>query len=393
MTHRLKAASPPPVEESTLVELKRFVGFDARDELELAGLRDAAEGSIDILMKRLADRIGEHDRARAVLSEPEVDRGGLRDVVRGWLGLLLGGPWDESYRARRLALRETHIERNLPQHVIQGMYNLVRRWLVELAFERHAADPQRLRGVLDAIERAVDLDAALMLEIRREDLLARIKRHERLAMLGELSAGIHHELKNPLAAIAATVFALQERRTLRADPRARELLNRVRANVVRSNEIVGRMLSLTRVRDPALGPAGVEGIVERALAHCRAPAGVRLTVDVDPALPDIEVDSAQVEQVLLNLLDNAFHACREGGDVRILGRLADGAVQIAVVDDGTGVKSSDVRRVFEPLFSTKPEGTGLGLALGRRLVEANGGTITLVSDPGRGTTVTLTFPR
>lgn len=392
MAH-LRPASPVAEPESSFSELKRFVGFGPADERELTKLRGPAVAALPLLLERLAEPIGEHEEVKAVFSDPQVRSQQLGDSVTAWLRHLLQGPWDEDYPERRDQVREAWIEQHLAQRWMVAMYDVIRRWFTELCVHEYSDDSQQLVAALDAVSRALDLDLCLMLAASREDLLARIKRHERLAMLGELSAGIHHELKNPLAAISATSFALQERRALRADRRARELLARVMSNVKRANEIVGRMLSLTRVRDPAMHHTSVEGLVERALHHCRVPAGCRLTVDLDPTLPEIRVDSAQVEQVLLNLLENAFDACKEGGHVRVVGRLVSGDVQLGVADDGVGVPARDIRRVFEPLFSTKPEGTGLGLALGRRLVEANGGTILLTSEAGRGTTVTLMFPR
>ena len=392
MAHLRRAPTIAP-SESTFVALKRFVGFGPVDEDELASLRSIADARLPVLLERLAGLIDEHEEVRTVFSDPQVRSRRLGESVGAWLRNVLHGPWDDSYPGRREVVREAWIEQHLPQRFMVGIYDVARRWFTELCVQTHGADADRLVPALDAVSRALDLDLSLMLASSQDDLKSRIKRHERLAMIGELSAGIHHELKNPLAAISATVFALQERRTLQADPRARELLTRVMSNVKRANEIVNRMLSLTRVLDPALHRTSVESLVERALHHCRVPPGRRLTVDLDPTLPEIRVDSAHIEVVLLNLLENAFHACKEGGNVRVIGRTVNGDVQLGVTDDGVGVPASDIRRVFEPLFSTKPEGTGLGLALGRRLVEANGGGIALSSEVGKGTTVTLSFPR
>jgi signal transduction histidine kinase len=392
MTHLRPAPVAAPT-ESAFAELKRFVGFGPADEFELARLRPAAEAGLPVLLQRLSGPIGEHEEVRTVFSDPQVRTRQLGASVTAWVRNVLQGPWDDSYPERRELIREAWIEQHLPQRFMVGIYDVARRWFTELCVQEHGADGDLLVPALDAVARTLDLDLSLMLASSRDDLLARIARHERLAMLGELSAGIHHELKNPLAAISATAFALQERRALQADPRARELLTRVMHNVRRANEIVGRMLSLTRVRDPALHRTSVEKLVERALDHCCVPPGRRLTVDLDPTLPEIRVDTAHIEQVLLNLLENAFHACRDGGDVRVIGRTVNGDVQLGVSDDGAGIPASDIRRVFEPLFSTKPEGTGLGLALGRRLVQANGGSISLASEVGKGTTVTLSFPR
>jgi signal transduction histidine kinase len=121
------------------------------------------------------------------------------------------------------------------------------------------------------------------------------------------------------------------------------------------------------------------------------PPMLGLTLDLDPELPPVKVDAAQMEQVLVNLLTNALEACGEEGTVRVTSRLVQGKVEVTVADDGVGIPERDLARVFEPLYSTKPEGVGLGLSLSQHLSRANGARISIRSALDEGTAVTLTF--
>ncbi len=377
--------------ETTFAELKRYVGFTEADEIELAALQGPAGGRVDELLDLFYARVDEHEGARSVFADPDVQRPRLRKTLAAWLAAMLRGPYDDDYATRIAAIGHAHVRVSLPQRYMLTAMNLIRTWLLDLCFEVHADNVDRIRTAAGAVDRIADIELAVMLSTYRDDLLAKMQRQERLATIGELSAGIHHELKNPLAAIAAATFALSERRAVRADPRAREMIATVQGNVEKSTEIIGDLLSFTRLRDPVAGSIGVERLVDRATQRVRLPRGCRLTVDLDPELPPVHADGAQIEQVLVNLLENAIDACRGSGRIRVTGRRQDGAVQLAVHDDGHGIEAAELRRVFEPLYSTKPDGVGLGLSLSRHLVQANSGEIAVTSELGHGTTATLTL--
>jgi len=125
------------------------------------------------------------------------------------------------------------------------------------------------------------------------------------------------------------------------------------------------------------------------------PVGVTLAVDVPNDLPDFRVDRSLVGRALTNMIDNALHAMPRGGTLTITGRVSpDGrAIGVAIRDSGVGMDRAALDRIFEPYFSTKAVGTGLGLTIAKRNVELHGGTITVDSEPGRGTTVHVEIPR
>ena len=373
-------------------EMKRYVGFGPADEVWLATLREAADAGLEELLHQFYATIARHPGAQRVFDETDGDPARLRVTLTDWVRTCLRGPYDDAYGARRRAIGHAHVTHQLPQRYMLLAMNVVRRWFMGIAFAAHPTDPDALHGTLEAVDRLLDIELALMLGTYRDDLLARMQRQERLATIGELAASIHHELKNPLASVDAALFALGDRRALRADPAARRLLERARANVDRASEIITDLLSFARLRNPAVARTSIEDLVRSALGRVTIPSACRVLEDLDPALPTVKVDAAQIEQVLVNVLENAFDACEDSGTVQVTTRLGADGIEIVVADDGIGIAGAQIQRVFEPLFSTKPEGVGLGLSLSRNLVHANRGAIRLVSAPGEGTTVTIALP-
>lgn len=374
-------------------ELKSYVGFSSGDEAELAALQGPAESDIQELLNRFYGTIDAHAGAQRVFKDPVKQRPRLRGSMENWVLTLLQGPYDADYAQRRLAIGRAHVRNQMPQRYMLTSMNVIRGWFVELCARTHAGDPERVLAATHAVNRILDMELAIMLATYRDDLLMRMQRQQRLATLGELAAGIHHELKNPLAAVRTSAFALRERRSVRADARARSLLDRIEGNVDRATEIITDLLSFARLRNPTREQLGPNALVRAAVGRVTIPAELELTLDLDPELPPVRVDAAQMEQVLVNLLTNAFEACEGRGSVRVRSRLIAGRIALHVTDDGEGIPERDLARVFEPLFSTKPEGVGLGLSLSQHLARANGARLSIESAHGEGTTVTITFER
>jgi signal transduction histidine kinase len=222
-------------------------------------------------------------------------------------------------------------------------------------------------------------------------------RRERLAALGELSAVIAHEVRNPLGVIFNSLATL--RRLLPQQDDARMLLGIVGEEAERLNRMVGDLLDFARPHEPQLYPEHLSEVVQGALAAAeRALIGTRpqLVADVPADLPPWPIDAQMIRQAVLNLVVNAIQAMPRGGRITIRARLESRAaasfMRLEVEDDGPGIAPELTDKVFQPFFTTRAAGTGLGLAVVKRIADAHGAELSLRSEDGRGSCFTLLLP-
>jgi signal transduction histidine kinase len=215
---------------------------------------------------------------------------------------------------------------------------------------------------------------------------------ERLVALGELSAVVAHEVRNPLAAIFNSLGSLQ--RILRPDGDAKMLLGVIQEEADRLNRIVGNLLDFARPPEPAMRTERLERVLEEAVGAALAggPAGVEVRREYDPDLPEVRMDPHQIRQALLNLASNAVQSMPRGGVLTVRTRSEDHLAVVEVSDSGPGVPAELRPRIFEPFFTTKATGTGLGLAVVRRIVEGHGGSVALAPPGAGGATFVLQLP-
>ncbi|HVZ89924.1 MAG TPA: ATP-binding protein [Polyangia bacterium] len=226
----------------------------------------------------------------------------------------------------------------------------------------------------------------------------RLIRSERLATVGRMAAQIAHEVRNPLSSIGLNAELLGDELGAQADE-ARRLVASIIGEVDRLTEITETYLRFTRLPRPKLEREDLGALVASAVTLVRgelAQEGIALVVDIAPDLPELPADEAQLRQALINLVRNAREALASATTKRLtIAVAADrpaGRLVIRVADSGAGIEQADLEKIFEPFFSTKAQGTGLGLALVQQIVVDHGGQIEVDSLPGQGTTFTLWFP-
>jgi len=223
-----------------------------------------------------------------------------------------------------------------------------------------------------------------------------LRQSEKLAALGELVAGVAHELNNPLAGISAFAQLLLEEE-LNADQR--ESARLIKREADRAVGVIRDLLLFSRKAGPSTMPIDINGLVQLTLrlrAYSLRSSGVQVETHLDMDLPEVSGDDQKLQQVILNLIVNAEYAMRRTSTKRLIIRTAreGDTVVTEVVDTGAGMSEETLQRVFEPFFTTKPagEGTGLGLSVSYGIVEAHGGTITVESVQGRGTAFRILLP-
>jgi len=152
-------------------------------------------------------------------------------------------------------------------------------------------------------------------------------------------------------------------------------------------------LDYTRIQATNQEKCDIKNLVQEVLISCDIKPEIKVTEHISDNIPAIFVDRDQIKQVMVNLVVNAVQAMPDGGDLEISAVLNESRVFISVKDNGIGIKKSNMKRLFEPLFSTKSKGIGLGLALSQKITGANGGVISVESEEGVGTTFTVTLPK
>ncbi len=222
-------------------------------------------------------------------------------------------------------------------------------------------------------------------------------RSEKLISLGRLSAGVAHEIRNPLNAMKGAMVHLGQK--WGHEPLIRQYTQLVAEEIDRLDRVVSEFLYFSKQAPPKLETVDINSVIlgtEELLAGEAAKKDVRFQNRLASSLPLMSLDTHQMEQVLLNLFINAMDALTEGGEIEV-GTLVmemDGAKKLLVVvkDNGKGISDENLPNVFDPFFTTKEDGTGLGLPLSLGIIEAHGGVIEMDSRSGRGTQVTIIFP-
>jgi len=220
-----------------------------------------------------------------------------------------------------------------------------------------------------------------------------MSRAEHFATLGEMATGLAHEIRNPLAGIAGVIEIIG--RDLPASSPAREVVKDVRQEIARINHIVTDLLQTARPHPPKVRKSDLNITVEHAVMLGRQQAlakGIEISLHKDPSLPEIEHDSDQIHQVLLNLLLNALQAIDRHGKVAVTLSRRDSTAVVEVTDNGRGIPAENLPNIFRPFYTTKGDGTGLGLSLARRIVEDHHGRINVTSTVGKGTTFAVLLP-
>jgi len=242
-------------------------------------------------------------------------------------------------------------------------------------------------------ERTADLAAA---NEELQETQEQLVRSEKLAAIGQLAGGVGHELRNPLGAIKNAVYYIRGKVANsglgQKEPRVMEFLDIVDDEVSSSNKIINDLLGFSRVGNPAVSPARIKKVIDDALSRLAIPENIEVVEKLDAGLPEINVDTDQIRQVLMNIIVNAVQAMPEGGGLTISAREGGKFLEVGVSDTGCGITEEVIGKIFDPLFTTRAKGIGLGLAVCKAIIERHGGDIEVESEVGKGASFTIRLP-
>ncbi|HEY1205637.1 MAG: ATP-binding protein [Bryobacteraceae bacterium] len=258
-------------------------------------------------------------------------------------------------------------------------------YLTQRLAEAHRTEARRARA---AAEQLAEANRNL------QEAEAAVRRSERLAALGQLSAGLAHELRNPLGTIRASAEMLLKNVPDESDM-ARELAGFISSEVDRTNSLVTRFLEFARPLELQPLKAELAEVIDRAIAQLERSQPRRDVTIYRNYSPDVQpfaFDAELLERVFYNLLLNAAQATPPGGEVTVKTRAVHGGVEISVIDRGAGIEAAQLENIFNPFFTTKKDGVGLGLAIVSKIVDLHGGKIAVESQPGKGSIFRIFLP-
>jgi len=375
-------------------ELKSYVGFEDSDVLNLCALAPAGKRLVPRVVARFYDVLLAHQEAKAVLtSAAQMER--LRLTFGKWLTEIFSGTYDDAYLQSRMRIGHTHVRIALPQRFMPLAMEVVWRELREGLRE---SCEEQVDQKLISVHKILMLDLTIMLgsyheshsqqvrDLEKRAMEARLLRTQHLAEIGQMAASLAHDIKNPLAGISGAIQIIGD--TL--DPKSpyKPIIGDILGQISRLDGTVKDLLLYARPAMSERKNIRIAEIVSRTISVLREEPALRnIHVRFNGTDSAVEADEGQLEQLLMNLILNAAHASRDGGTISVEVLDRGDRVELAVKDQGTGMPQEVARRALEPFFTTKTKGTGLGLAICRRIAESHGGSISIESEPGKGTTV------
>lgn len=269
-----------------------------------------------------------------------------------------------------------------PLRVVRKMAGEIEELIAELRLSE-----RNYQSLNRALELKVEERTRELLDAQEE-----LVRKEKLAILGQLSGSVGHELRNPLGVMSNAVYFLKMVNA-DADETTREYLDIIKHEIDNSLRIITDLLDFARTRSPRTKVVSAGELAAESLKKCVIAENINCQSDIPDNLPLLMVDPLQIEQVFQNLISNAVQAMPNGGVLRVAARQFDGDfIEISVADSGEGIAPENMKKLFQPLFTTKAKGIGLGLVVCRNLVEANGGRVEVGSESGKGTTFSVILP-
>jgi signal transduction histidine kinase len=371
-------------------ELQAYVGWTPDDTRRVMAAGPRIEPHLTGLIDDFYEEIDRHPGARNVITggREQVER--LKGTLIGWLRELLAGTYDSAYVERRWRVGWRHVEIGLDQVYTNVALSRLRTGLcraLEQSWDRAGGDGE-LDETVRSLNKLLDLDLAIIEHAYRSEYMDRLQQTERLATLGQVAGGVAHELRNPLNVVRTSVFYLLNARNPIPEKTA-EHLKRIERQVTVADGVISALSNFAKMPLPAFQPVQVSRLAHEALENEGLGDSVRVETDLPESLPPVLVDGDQVRIVFANLIRNARDAMPQGGSLTVIGRAADGCVEVDFADSGTGIPQEDLARVMEPLYSTKARGLGLGLAIARAILEKNNGSLKVASALGTGSTFTV----
>lgn len=371
-------------------EIRDYVGFTSADEDHLFSMHDLMAPHFEEIVDAFYEALEQNPRTRMIFSgEAQIER--LHQTLLVWLERIFSGPFDEDYFWQRRRIGQVHVDVGLLPHFMFGAMNVIRRRIVHVLLAA-GYEREREEACLCAVERILDLELTIMVQSYWDVMMA-----QKLQVPTALATGLAHEIRNPLNALNLNVTLMERRlRALDSDTSSIDgVLEVMRSEIRRIRGLTSEIMDFAKpIQVTRAWHDGQELLreistmlvptfeVSRIAFHAQIEGGSQIWCDLD-----------RIKQILVNLITNAVEAIGESGHITLSLINSESGTKIVVQDDGEGMTPEQRHKIFDLFYTTKAAGTGLGLPIVRKIIEAHDGAIDVVSHEQRGTTFTIYLPK
>jgi signal transduction histidine kinase len=372
-------------------DLQAYVGWTGDDEQRIRAAGPLVEPRFPDLVDDFYAEIQRHPNARRVITggEQQIER--LKKTLLQWLHELFFSSYNADYVARRWRVGYRHVMIGLDQVYTNAALSRLRRGLSQALEAATAEKPAEQSAFNVALDKLLDLDLAIIELAYQTAFQERQQAIERLAAIGQMAGGVAHELRNPLNVVKTSVYYLLNAKNPTAEKVA-EHLKRIERQVGMADGVITALNDFAKMPLPVLERVPLEPQIKEILELNPLPQEINVVLDIPASVPPVLADPAQMKIVFGNLIRNAREAMPGGGRLTIRAEAVGNQVEIRIADTGAGIRSEDLQRIMEPLFTTKARGIGLGLAITRAIVDKHSGRLSVESRPGEGATFCVTLP-
>jgi len=372
-------------------ELQEYVGWTDADAERVKSIGPALIPTFERLIDDFYAEIEHHPEASKVITGGAEQTARLKRTLHGWLHELFSGRYDRDYVERRWRVGYRHVDIGLNQVYTNAALSRLRRGLFKALEASWSDSTEELLACRTSLNTLLDLDLAIIEDAYQTEYQRRQTSAERLATIGKVAGGIAHELRNPLNVVKTSIYFLLNARNA-PEEKKRAHLERIERQVGVADGVITALNDFARLPLPQMEPVLVEVCLREAIELNSLPPAVRIEWELLSPNLTILGDRSQLGIVFGNLIRNARDAMSSGGVLRLGATPEDGYVAIKVQDSGNGIPPEYLSRIFEPLFSTKAKGIGLGLSISRDIIDRHHGTLSIASEPGAGATFTIRLP-
>jgi signal transduction histidine kinase len=372
-------------------ELQRYVGWMPEDAQRVKAVSTLLAADFTSLIDDFYAEIKQHPEAIKVITGGEEQIARLKQSLQRWLTELFSGCYDRDYVARRWRVGYRHVEIGLDQVFTNAALSRLRRGLLKALEARWQGTMDELLATRASLNALIDLDLAIIEDAYQSEYQRRQATAERLATIGKVAGGIAHELRNPLNVVKTSVYFLMNAKN--APPEKKQAhLERIERQVGLADGVITALNDFARLPAPELMPVEIEDCLRDVLELTDLCSNVHVEWDFPVRGLAVLGDRSQLSIVFSNLVRNARDAMSVGGILRLGAVQDDRTVVVTFQDTGKGINPEHLPHIFEPLYSTKAKGIGLGLSISRDIVERHHGALTVASESQAGTVFTVRLP-